>query len=314
MRNRGWRRAGAAALVGLAAAGCGPEAERRTATEPAAEARVARAEAPPAVAEAPGPDAWADLEARLAGEADAVERGLRGVRNLSRDEQATLRRDVNATQTARAAALGVRAGDAYAQAAERGRLVRLADTTEYWVVRELDYSVPYVTPGAEAMLAELGRRFHAELDSLGLPRYRMDVTSVLRTPEKQAALRRSNPNAADGVSAHEYGTTLDVAYRSFHPPANGTVETHPSLAARGAAHRDSLLAETANRRAAELQAVLGRVLLEMRREGMLLVMMERQQTVYHMTVARRFPGAERVPAVRGDVLPPRLDEPVAAER
>lgn len=310
MRKRGWRRTGAAALVGIAAAACAPEAEQPA----AAEARVAPAEPPRELAVAPGPDAWAALEASLAEEAEAVDRELRRVTPLTPSEQATLRRDVNATQTARARALGVRAGDAYAQAAERGRLVRLADTTEYWVVRELDYSVPYVTPGAEAMLAALGRRFHAELDSLGLPRYRMDVTSVLRTPEKQAALRRSNPNAADGVSAHEYGTTLDVAYRSFHPPANGTVEAQPSLAARGAAHRDSLLAGTAHQRSAELQAVLGRVLLEMRREGMLLVMMERQQTVYHMTVARRFPGAERVPSLGGEALPPRVEEPVAAER
>jgi hypothetical protein len=34
--------------------------------------------------------------------------------------------------------------------------------------------------------------------------------------------------------------------------------------------------------------VLGRVIAEMRNEGKLLVRMEIQQTVYHMTVARRF--------------------------
>src|SRR5687767_3766395 len=77
-----------------------------------------------------------------------------------------------------------------------GKLVRLADSTDLWVVRELDFSVPYVTPSAEAMLVELGRRFQQRLDSLDIPRFRMDITSVLRTPEKQAALRRANSNAS----------------------------------------------------------------------------------------------------------------------
>jgi hypothetical protein len=52
---------------------------------------------------------------------------------------------------------------------------------------------------------------------------------------------------------------------------------------------DSLLVETARERGAEVQAALGRVLQEMQREGKLLVRMERSQTVYHITVARRFP-------------------------
>jgi hypothetical protein len=312
---REWtRRTAAAAAVATAAGACAPGAPDPAAAD--APASPAHARAQPALAPAPDPAAWEALEARVHAEADSVDRALRRVPNLSAAEQAALRRDVNDPQTARARALGVRAGNAYEEAAARGRLVRLADSTEYWVVRELDFSVPYVTPGAEAMLAELGRRFHAALDTLGVPRYRMDVTSVLRTPAKQAALRRTNPNAAAGVSAHEFGTTLDVAYRSFIPPAGEAAGTHPAHAAPAAALRDSLLAETAHQRSAELQAVLGRVLLEMRREGKLMVMMERQQTVYHMTVARRFPGAQRVPPVTGTgtVQPPRAEEPVSAER
>lgn len=317
MRER-WRgRTAGVAAAGLLLAACGPqERDRAPAEHPTEPARATVARTEPAAPAAPDPAQWQALEARIHAEADSVDRALRRVSNLRRAEQGALRQDVNDPQTARARALGVRAGNAYEEAAARGRLVRLADTTTYWIVRELDYSVPYVTPGAEAMLAELGRRFQEALDGQGLPRFRMDITSVLRTPEKQAALRRGNPNAADGVSAHEYGTTVDVAYRRFHPPV-GPVEAHPALAPQAAALRDSLLAGTAHQRSAELQAVLGRVLLEMRREGKLLVMMERQQTVYHMTVARRFPGAERVPAVRGEggvAEPPRREEPLSAER
>lgn len=304
------------AAAAAVAAGCAPgETERPRAPEhPTEPARTEVAIARPA---APDPAEWAALEAAIRAEADSVDRALRGVGNLTGAERAALRRDVNDPQTARARALGLRAGNDYEQAAADGRLVRLADSTEYWAVRELDYSVPYVTPGAEAMLAELGRRFQAELDDLGVPRYRLDITSVLRTPEKQAALRRGNANAAAGVSAHEYGTTVDVAYRGFAPPApEQDGEVHPTLATAARMLRDSLLAETASARAAELQAVLGRVLLEMRGEGKVMVMMERRQTVYHMTVARRFPGAERVPAVTDGRAPepPPGAEPVAAER
>jgi hypothetical protein len=38
-----------------------------------------------------------------------------------------------------------------------------------------------------------------------------------------------------------------------------------------------------------LQAELGRAIVELRDDGALHVMMENQQPVYHMTVARRFP-------------------------
>lgn len=234
---------------------------------------------------------------RIVARADSARDALVSVRGLSRDERARLRQDVNARQVATARALGVRVnGDAEIQRLVRqGRLVALKDSTEYWILRDLNYSVPYVTPDTKAMLVEIGRRFHARLDSLGLPRYRMEVTSVLRTPESQADLRSRNSNAARGVSAHEFGTTLDVAHIRFAGPAASalTVEV-PSMPQHTPTMRyveGLVLAETARKHAAALQAELGRVLGQMRAEGKLKVMMERRQAVYHMTVARRFPSA-----------------------
>ncbi|MBW3535183.1 MAG: hypothetical protein KY453_08205 [Gemmatimonadetes bacterium] len=84
-----------------------------------------------------------------------------------------------------------------------------------WVVRGLDHSRPVVTPDPLALLEEIAERFHASLDSLGVPPVRLEVTSALRTVESQADLRRSNSNAAGGQSTHEYGTTLDLAYSGF---------------------------------------------------------------------------------------------------
>jgi hypothetical protein len=254
------------------------------------EAGAPRSEAAPAPRAAPGPS-WDTLQARVEARLDSVDAGLRKVRALSRGEQRALRRDVNAVQTARARALGVSPSAAVDPMVASGRLVPLEDSTRLWVLKDLDYSVPYVTPSAYAMLTEIGERFQAELDSLGLPPIRMVITSVLRSSEMQAKLRRSNRNAARGVSAHQYGTTVDVAYRRFAPPYPSvdtvTYGAPPQLLPQLRQLQDSLYVETGKQRAAELQAVLGRVIQDMRDEGKLMVMMERSQTVYHMTVAKK---------------------------
>jgi hypothetical protein len=233
---------------------------------------------------------WPAVEAAVRAQVDSADRRLRRVPGLTSDERARLRRDVNAVQIERAQQLGIRAGASVEQLTRAGRLVRLPDTTQYWVIRPLSHSVPYVTPDTEALLHEIGARFHAKLDSLGIPRYRLDLTSILRTPEHQAALRRGNANASRTDSAHEFGTTVDIAYRRFAPPEFRTDGLPaPALAHPARMLADTLFIETGRLRGTELQAVLGRVLATLQQEGKLLVRMENGQTVYHLTVARRFP-------------------------
>jgi hypothetical protein len=207
---------------------------------------------------------------------------------LTAREVAELRQDVNAEQIATARRLGVRAGgeDAIAALARAGRLVALGDSTAYWVLRDMDHSVPYVTPDTRAMLVELGRRFHARLDRLGLPRYRMKVTSALRTDETQADLRRTNSYASRTVSAHEFGTTVDVSHERFAVPADARPASDPALEIERA-----MLEEVGKEHAKVLQAELGRAIAALRDEHALHVMMENMQPVYHMTVARRLPSA-----------------------
>jgi hypothetical protein len=139
-------------------------------------------------------------------------------------------------------------------------------------------------PDARAMLTELGRRFHARLDRLGLPRYRMKVTSALRTDETQADLRKTNSYASRTVSAHEFGTMVDVSHERFAVPA----DARPAGSAALEIERE-MLEEVGKEHARVLQAELGRAIAEMRGEHALHVMMENMQPVYHMTVARRFP-------------------------
>lgn len=215
--------------------------------------------------------------------ADSTDKRLRKVPALSLVEKVRLRRDANAAQIARARQMGIGRNVKLEAAIAADQLVQLADTNELWATHNLNFSVPYVTPSAEAMITEIAQRFHQKLDSLGVPRYRIVITSALRTSEKQAALRRVNSNASRVESAHEFGTTVDIAYRRFAAP----VDAAPIPADTIRRLADSVLVQTASLRSAELQAVLGRIIKQMQQEGKLMVMMERSQTVYHITVARK---------------------------
>ncbi|HEX2091349.1 MAG TPA: DUF5715 family protein [Longimicrobiaceae bacterium] len=235
----------------------------------------------------------ARVRARIAAEGDSVRAAFGRVRRLRWREVWGLRRDVNAEQIATAERLGVRASDSaeIVRLVREGRLVALGDSTPHWVLRRMEHSVPYVTPDARAMLVELGRRFHARLDSLGLPLYRMKITSALRTDEAQAELRRINPNASRTVSAHEFGTTVDVSHERFAVPAEPGNGDPPGAAPAVRQMEVEMLEGVGKENARALQAELGRAIAEMRGEGALQVMMEDRQPVYHMTVARRFPAA-----------------------
>lgn len=284
------RPAAGVVLAFALAGGCSDRADRQRSETPAAAApALATADAQLSASE------MQRVEAAAKAYADSVDGQLRSVRRLSGKEVAALRRDLNREQIAKAKALGLKAASSeqMASLAKRGRLVRMDDTTRYWVVDTLTQSAPYLTPDAVAMLTEMGRRFEARLDSLGLPHFRMEVTSVMRTADDQADLRRFNANASKIVSAHQFGTTLDVSHLRFAAPANPLPDSgvanasDPRVVQLYALALDSVAAHNAS----ALSAILGRVIRQMKAEGKLLVMMERRQAVYHMTVARRFPSA-----------------------
>jgi hypothetical protein len=223
--------------------------------------------------------------------AAAIARGLDRLPLSTSAEEDALRRYLNSAHLARARALGVRAGDRSAvdSLVSAGRLVQLEDSTEQWIVRP-GSSPAYVTPDTRALLAELGARFQRRLAEAGLPPYRVEVTSALRTSDRQDALRRTNPNAAAGASSHEFGTTVDVSYAAFAPPHVIPAELVAGVPDRFVpqARRVAALAlESASaRKSREMGGVFSRVLREAQDEGLVLVIYERTQTVYHLTVAK----------------------------
>ena len=225
---------------------------------------------------------------RLAGSANRI---LRPLPVMTPTEEDALRRFRNAAHVARARALGVRVVNEAASDSllATGRLIQLEDSTHHWIVRR-GSSPAYVVPHVRTLLEVLATRFQERLAGLGLPPYRLEVTSSLRTSERQRELRRSNANAAAGVSSHEFGTTVDLSYAAFAPPADPPGEILTSVPTEFAPHLERIvdlaLESVSARKSRELGAIFSQVLREAQTEGLALVIYERQQTVYHLTVAR----------------------------
>jgi len=232
---------------------------------------------------------------RIQERVDSIDAIFQPLPLLRPQQEAALRRFDNDAQLAVARRLGIPANtprSALDRMVAEGRMVRVADSTEHWVVRKLDHSSPYLTQDAEAALREIAQGFQHALARHGLPAYRLELTSALRSAEDQAALRAANVNAAAGESTHQFGTTFDIAYNAFAPPPAPVV--WPSIPEAGwlqphLAWVAGMRAETvAARRSRELMAILGNVLLQLQGEGKIMVTLERLQPVYHVTVARRY--------------------------
>ena len=274
-------RAGWVAVLALFLASCGrAEREREAAVEAARAATVTEIEQ--ALSQALG------LTDQQADRANDI---LSPLPVMTTAQENALRRFLNASHVPPARALGVRVADRAARDSlvAAGALVQLEDSTAHWIVRP-GTSPAYVVPHMPALLEELGRRFQDRLAEMGLPPYRIEVTSALRTSERQARLRGRNPNAAAGVSSHEFGTTVDLSYAAFAPPAERPPEILARVPAEFAPHVgrivDLALESVSARKSRELGAIFSRVLLEAQSEGLALVIYERQQTVYHLTVGR----------------------------
>ena len=223
---------------------------------------------------------------RSAGMADRI---LDPMPVMTPGQEAGLRRFLAASHLERARSVGSRVLDEERldSLLAQGALVELADSTEHFVVRPR-LAPAIVVPEMRVLLHILGRRFQERLAELELPPYRIEVTSALRTAEHQARLRRTNANAAAGVSAHEFGATVDLSYAAFAPPARSGLGAGSEADDRFRPFLDRLtdlaFESVSARKSRELGRIFTEVLLEAQAEGLAVVIYERQQTVYHVTV------------------------------
>ena len=148
-----------AALLGCRGEGGGGGSAETTTTAEVAAAPEAAAPPEPSDA-AVEARSRAALEQRLA-EIESVVQRLPGLIGSIRQD---MRQHLNATHVAVARSNGVgpvRDSAHLATLLDRGALVQLPESSHWWVLRDLNYSLPYVTPGTQAALEEIGRRFHA---------------------------------------------------------------------------------------------------------------------------------------------------------
>ena len=241
---------------------------------------------PPSAGMTPAVDSLASYVTRLRGRFEQLREPTSG-------EENRLRRPATPSYTEhldRADSLGVPPLDTEAELATHlrtGRLVPLVDN-EFYVVRILEHSKPFVRPVLRERLDEVGRRFQTALADAGLPPFRVTVSSALRTADLQRDLARTNRNATSGRSSHEYGASVDLVYTRYAlwPTASDTLQvpfTDPAIpkAQRLASRWADDLAGTYDDR---LFGALARVLGEMQDEGLLLVLLEDEQPVFHLTL------------------------------
>ncbi|HNZ68761.1 MAG: DUF5715 family protein [Prolixibacteraceae bacterium] len=143
-----------------------------------------------------------------------------------------------------------------------GKLVRIGNS-RYYSVNKLTHSHPYLIPRASELLDQIGRRFHQKLKEQGLDEYQFRISSLLRTGESQKQLRHVNGNASPN-SAHLYGTTFDIPYRSLV--------------------KKSLLGKSRVVHEADALRVLSETIGELRKEKKLVVITEKNEACFHITV------------------------------
>ena len=175
--------------------------------------------------------------------------------------------DLNEVQLAVAQAVGVPpVADRDAAEELKTRLVELKDTDSY-VIDSLTHSIPFLIPSAKALLDTIGAHFLDSLASKGLNPNKLVITSVLRTEEDVARLRKRNQNASEN-STHRYGTTFDLSYWRYVKVPEYKGRPYEDVPPE------------------YLRAVHSQVLKDLHDQGACYVKYEKKQNCFHITVRK----------------------------
>ena len=178
--------------------------------------------------------------------------------------------DLNDTQLAAAQQIGIKPLASRKDIPKASRKLHLVCANmgfwgpEPYVVDRLTHSTPYLVKDAADLLHEIGVNFQDSLRSKHISAHSIVVTSVLRTDADVKSLSKSNVNASQR-SVHCYGTTFDISYKRF------------------VKHDEN----ARNAREADLVAVLGEVLRDLKKNGRCYVKHEVKQACFHITARKR---------------------------
>lgn len=171
--------------------------------------------------------------------------------------------DSNEVQLVAARKYGVKPVQNRTDAERRKTELVFIGANPYFHVDKMRESIPYLVPRASLLLQDIGRTFYDSLYLKGVPLHQIIVTSVLRTEEDVARLRRYNLNASDN-SCHRFGTTFDICYNRYL-----TVQTADQP--RRTVQNDTL------------KWILSEVLRDMRQAGRCYIKYEVKQGCFHIT-------------------------------
>lgn len=96
---------------------------------------------------------------------------------------------------------------------ESGKLVKIS-SNKYYVVRNAQFSKPYILPIGECFIRELSKKYAKQCETEKIEYIPFTISSVTRSIESVESLSEDNGNAIKN-SAHLKGKTFDVSWRAF---------------------------------------------------------------------------------------------------
>lgn len=132
------------------------------------------------------------------------------------------------------------------------KLILVPEQGVGYTTQKLVHSKAFLTPKSTEMLTEIAKQFYELTDN----KY-FTVTSMTRTAETQAKLRRVNNNAAAGDSSHNYGASFDISYVRFNQVVGRNISLETKLEA---------------------------ILKELQEQGKIYYIKEYKQRCFHVTV------------------------------
>ncbi|QHC84891.1 hypothetical protein AS589_08960 [Empedobacter brevis] len=131
------------------------------------------------------------------------------------------------------------------------KLVAVPEEGNGYTIEKLTHSKAFLNNRAKSVLEKIASKFLDENNAT------ITVTSLTRSEESQASLRRVNSNAAKGDSSHNYGASFDLSYTKFNNKYTYNKK-----------HRDNLEA----------------ILKQLQEDGKIYYIKEYRQRCFHVTV------------------------------
>lgn len=169
--------------------------------------------------------------------------------------------DLNEAQLQAARQIGIAPITSREEAEQETDKLKLIESGDLYKVDSLTNSVPFLVEKADVLLNTISQNFQDSLEKKDAPKYRLIITSILRTQDDIKKLHQKNGNSTL-KSAHLFGTTFDVAYTRYEKIDEEEETNVPED---------------------KLKAVLAEVLRDLQKGGKCYVRYEVKQGCFHIT-------------------------------